>query len=42
MDELRYWDTQADQWVFEDITYRIDVGASSRDIRLSGEVVGKS
>ena len=42
MEELRYWDTQTSQWVFEDITYRIDIGASSRDIRLSSEVGGKS
>lgn len=38
MDELRYWNTQNGQWVFEDITYRIDIGASSRDIRLRGEI----
>ncbi len=42
MEELSYWDTQTSQWVSEDITYRIDIGASSRDIRLSSEVGGKS
>lgn len=40
MEELRYWDTQAGKWVFEDITYRIEIGSLSRDIRLSGEVGG--
>ena len=35
--ELGYWDTAVGQWVTEDITYRIEIGSSSRDIRLSGE-----
>lgn len=42
MEELRYWDIHASQWVSEGIVYRIDIGASSRDIRLSGEAGGKS
>ncbi len=37
-DELRYWDTEAGGWVFEEIEYRIDVGASSRDIRLAASL----
>ncbi len=37
-DELRYWDTTSNHWVFENIIYRVDVGASSRDIRLSDNV----
>ena len=36
-EELLFWDTRAGQWVFEDITYLIEIGSSSRDIWLSGE-----
>ena len=36
--ELRYWDTTSGQWEFENISYQINVGASSRDILLSGTV----
>ncbi|MCI1675603.1 MAG: glycoside hydrolase family 3 C-terminal domain-containing protein [Ancrocorticia sp.] len=31
--DLAYWDVRADRWVVEGGAYRIDVGASSRDIR---------
>jgi beta-glucosidase len=41
-EELRYWDVQNNRWVSDDITYQIEIGSSSRDIRLSGEVGGKS
>ncbi|MGX6511587.1 glycoside hydrolase family 3 C-terminal domain-containing protein [Rhodococcus sp. SJ-2] len=33
--DLAYWDTRVDQWVVEGGTYRVDVGASSRDIRAT-------
>jgi beta-glucosidase len=37
-DELAYWDVRVDDWVLEGGVYRVDVGASSRDIRGSAEV----
>lgn len=33
-----YYDADANDWVVEDKTYGIEVGASSRDIRLTGEI----
>lgn len=36
--ELEYFDAALDQWLVEDLTYRFDIGASSRDIRLSVEI----
>ncbi len=36
--ELRYWNLETNNWELEDIAYRIEVGASSRDIRLSDVV----
>lgn len=33
--DLAYWDTRIGRWVVEAGEYRVDVGASSRDIRLS-------
>ncbi|NDZ93988.1 beta-glucosidase [Streptomyces sp. SID6673] len=33
--ELAYWDRVAGDWVVEAGTYRVEVGASSRDIRVS-------
>ncbi|WP_308159146.1 glycoside hydrolase family 3 C-terminal domain-containing protein [Curtobacterium sp. ISL-83] len=36
--DLAYWDVRVDRWVLEPGTYRIEVGASSRDIRLSTDV----
>ncbi|MGC5256541.1 glycoside hydrolase family 3 C-terminal domain-containing protein [Gordonia sp. DT218] len=32
--ELAYWDRAADDWVVEGGAYRVEVGASSRDIRV--------
>lgn len=37
-DDLAYWDTRFGEFVVEGGTYRVDVGASSRDLRLSGSV----
>ncbi len=37
-DDLAYWDTHFGEFVVEGGTYRVDVGASSRDLRLSGAV----
>lgn len=37
-DDLAYFDTAADTWLVEDADHRIDVGASSRDIRLTTTV----
>jgi len=42
LEELCYWDINTSKWVPEDIIYRIEVGASSRDLRLCGEVGGES
>lgn len=36
--ELRYWSEEASQWILEKGLYSIQVGASSRDIRLEREV----
>jgi len=35
-DELSYWDTSISGWTVPTGTFQIDVGASSRDIRLGG------
>ncbi|ANI92673.1 glycoside hydrolase family 3 C-terminal domain-containing protein [Dietzia timorensis] len=46
--ELAYWDVRVDDWVLEGGEYRIEVGASSRDIRavtsvaLRGDEVARS
>lgn len=37
--ELAYYDVRTQGWKAEAGTYRIEIGASSRDIRLSGEIV---
>lgn len=37
-DDLAYWDVRADRWVVEGGTYRVEVGASSRDIRVTADV----
>ncbi|MGI5188517.1 glycoside hydrolase family 3 C-terminal domain-containing protein [Promicromonospora sp. CA-289599] len=36
-DDLAYWDVQADRWRVEGGTYRVAVGASSRDIRATAD-----
>lgn len=36
-DDLAYWDVQADRWRVEGGTYRVEVGASSRDIRATAD-----
>jgi beta-glucosidase len=36
--ELRYWNEEADGWTLEKGMYRINAGASSRDIRKRAEV----
>jgi beta-glucosidase len=36
--ELAYWDVRVDRWIVEPGTYVVEVGASSRDIRVSTEV----
>lgn len=35
-DSLRYWDTTSAGWVLEDLDYQVDVGFSSRDLKLNG------
>lgn len=35
--ELQYWSTRAGHWVVEGGTYRVEIGASSRDLRGSAE-----
>lgn len=37
-DDLAYWDTRLNGWLVEAGVYRIDIGASSRDLRTSVEV----
>ncbi|HEX5142323.1 MAG TPA: glycoside hydrolase family 3 C-terminal domain-containing protein [Mycobacterium sp.] len=37
-DDLVYWDVRVDDWVLECADYRVEVGASSRDIRLRAMV----
>jgi beta-glucosidase len=34
-DNLRYWDAETDNWVLENKPVRLEVGASSKDIRLT-------
>lgn len=34
-EDLEFWDIRAKQWVLEGGDYRIDLGASSRDLRVS-------
>ena len=36
-DDLAYWDLRADRWLVEGGTYRVEVGASSRDVRVTAE-----
>ncbi|MCA9639734.1 MAG: glycoside hydrolase family 3 C-terminal domain-containing protein [Polyangiaceae bacterium] len=35
-ESLRYWDTASAGWVLEDLDYQVDVGFSSRDLKLNG------
>ncbi|WP_369370160.1 glycoside hydrolase family 3 C-terminal domain-containing protein [Promicromonospora sp. Populi] len=37
-DDLAYWDVRADRWLVEGGAYRVEVGASSRDLRATAEV----
>lgn len=37
--DLTYWDVDAQNWVVPAGTFGVAVGASSRDIRLEGEIV---
>jgi beta-glucosidase len=36
-DDLAYWDVRTDRWRVEGGAYRVEVGASSRDIRVTAE-----
>jgi beta-glucosidase len=36
--DLAYWETRLDSWIVESGSYEIAVGASSRDLRLTGSV----
>lgn len=40
--DLSYFDEAKDDWVLPPGTYRVDVGASSRDLRLSGTLTHKA
>nr|BFF19964.1 hypothetical protein GCM10025730_34850 [Promicromonospora thailandica] len=35
--DLAYWDVRAGRWLVEGGTYRVEVGASSRDLRVAAE-----
>ena len=37
-DDLAYWDTRVSRWVVEGGTYVVEVGASSRDLRVTATV----
>ncbi|MFJ4998487.1 glycoside hydrolase family 3 C-terminal domain-containing protein [Microbacterium sp. NPDC088619] len=37
-EDLAYWETRLDRWIVESGDYRVDAGASSRDLRLSASV----
>ena len=37
-DDLAYWDVRTDRWRVEGGAYRVEMGASSRDIRATAEV----
>ncbi len=37
-DDLAYWETRVDRWIVEGGTYQVWAGASSRDLRVSGQV----
>lgn len=37
-EDLAYWDVRVDRWVVERGTYRVDIAASSRDLRASLEL----
>jgi beta-glucosidase len=37
-EDLAYWETRTGSWAVEGGTYRLDIGASSRDIRSTVEV----
>jgi beta-glucosidase len=36
--DLAYWDTAADRWTLEPVTYLLRVGSSSRDLPLESPV----
>ncbi|WP_174187916.1 glycoside hydrolase family 3 C-terminal domain-containing protein [Nocardia barduliensis] len=37
-DDLAYWETRVDRWVVEGGAYQVWAGASSRDLRVTGQV----
>lgn len=37
-EDLAYWETRAERWIVEGGDYRLHIGASSRDIRVTGTV----
>lgn len=37
-DDLAYWDTRVDRWIVEGGAYQVWAGASSRDLRIGGQV----
>ncbi|MGV9334246.1 glycoside hydrolase family 3 C-terminal domain-containing protein [Nocardia sp. NPDC003726] len=37
-DDLAYWETRVDRWIVEGGTYQVWAGASSRDLRIGGQV----
>ena len=36
--DLSYWDTTAKKWILPKGEFKVDIGASSRDIRLRGKI----
>ncbi|MFD4948468.1 hypothetical protein ACFWNT_39660 [Streptomyces sp. NPDC058409] len=39
--DLTHFDTAADAWLVEGLDYRLDIGASSRDIRMNATITVK-
>ncbi|MBF6336744.1 glycoside hydrolase family 3 C-terminal domain-containing protein [Nocardia abscessus] len=37
-DDLAYWETRVDRWVVEGGSYQVWAGASSRDLRVTGQI----
>lgn len=41
LENLTYWDETNSKWILEKGTYKIHIGNSSRNIKLSSEIIFK-